>query len=426
MNLFIKIVSCFYFLFASLSVSADSTVPATDTKIYWMKIKASGQFERSAIANIGASIEYVDSEYVVAIGNGEEKAELESSGRILVSFEIKESMLRDFPSHDTKFHNYTEMTDELNKLVAQYPNEVELTSIGKTHEGRNIWSLRITRDASKNKGNRPAAIFMGGHHAREHLSIEVPLLLAQHLLKQAQTSGSKEDGLLSSREIHIIPVVNPDGAEYDIVDSNYKLWRKNRRANGNNVYGVDLNRNYGYGWGTGGSSNKPNSDTYMGPAPFSEPETQAIKNYIESFQNINVLLSYHTFSELILYPWGGESSPIADQRDFQVHKKLAETMAGWNGYQPMQAADLYVASGDTVDWAFGEQGIIGFTFELDPKNTFATMFDPTLGFYPGQSIIQNVFNKNLQPALYLMDLADNPYRALGTSSQALGLTSPLF
>jgi carboxypeptidase T len=105
---------------------------------------------------------------------------------------------------------------------------------------------------------------------------------------------------------------------------------------------------------------------------------------------------------------------------------MAETMAAWNGYEPMQAADLYVASGDTVDWAFGQEGIVGFTFELDPQNTFMTQIDPKSGFYPGQGIIQQVFNKNLQPALYLIDMADNPYRAVNTTSQNLGLHSALF
>jgi carboxypeptidase T len=233
----------------------------------------------------------------------------------------------------------------------------------------------------------------------------MPLMLAEHLLKNRTTA--QIGNLLENRDIWIIPMVNPDGAEYDIATGSYRMWRKNRRNNGGGTFGVDLNRNYGYGWGTGGSSNNPSSDTYMGTAPFSEPETQAIRDFVTSHRdNVSTVISYHTFSELILYPWGGKYDAIENTNDRRVHEIMAQQMAQWNGYTPQQSSDLYIASGDTCDWAYGELGKVTFTFELSPKSQWNG------GFYPGAGVIDRVFQANLRPMLYMIDLADDPYRVL--------------
>jgi carboxypeptidase T len=145
----------------------------------------------------------------------------------------------------------------------------------------------------------------------------------------------------------------------------------------------------------------------MGPSAFSEPETQAIKAFIDTHTNITVLLSFHTFSELILYPWGGKVEPIAKENDHKVFETMAKKMATWNGYTPEQASALYVASGDTTDWAYGVHGIFAFTFELDPKDMWSGG-----GFYPGAGVIDDVVKKNTEPVLYMLELADNPYRVL--------------
>jgi carboxypeptidase T len=144
----------------------------------------------------------------------------------------------------------------------------------------------------------------------------------------------------------------------------------------------------------------------MGTEPFSEPETQAIRNFVGSQENAKILLSFHTFSELILYPWGHTYEPITDAKDRSVFEKMAITMAKWNQYAPQSSSDLYIASGDTVDWAYGEHRIFAFTFELSPKSMWNG------GFYPGAGIIDKVFQDNLQPCLYLMDMAGNPYQVL--------------
>lgn len=389
-------------MMAMLPINSAQTVESTT---YWMKLKAKDKFERSVIADTGVSINKIIDEYVYATGTLEEMNQLEKLGFVETSFALTADML-DFPTEDSKYHNYAEMTAALKKIADENPDITQMSSIGKSVEGRDIWAIRISGNLSQ-ASTLPGVIFMGGHHAREHLSVEVPLKLAQYLVAQYRNNDARISSLLEYRDIHIIPAVNPDGLEWDISTGKYKLWRKNRAKNSNGTFGVDLNRNYGFQWGTGGSSKNPNSDTFMGPTPFSEPETKAIKAYVEANNNLSTLLSFHTFSKLILYPWGHKYEGIENTRDKAVHEKMAQKMAQWNDYQPQQSSELYIASGDTTDWSYGQLKMISFTFELDPANGGSSM-----GFYPGDEIIDEVFQKNINPALLLMDYADNPYRIL--------------
>lgn len=389
-----------------LAIAPLQQVESTAPTLHWMKVKAHNKEERSLVSNTGVSIEVMKDDYVIAIGNQEEKEKLAKLNLIESSYAMVGEL--DFPPEDSDFHNYAEVTAELTKMHLNFPDITELTSIGKSLEGRDILSVRISTNLDQSK-NKPAILFMGGHHSREHLSVEVPLRFAWHLLNEYYAGNQRIVNLIQSREIHIIPAVNPDGLEFDVSAGSYKYWRKNRRHNKDGTYGVDLNRNYGFKWGTGGSSSSPSSDTYMGPNPFSEPETQAIKKYVEDHVNISILLSFHTYSQLILYPWGHSYDPIPEHKDQQVHEIMAKKMAEWNQYTPEQSSDLYIASGDTTDWAYGEHKIISFTFELDPSGGgFGSG-----GFYPGEKVIPEVLRKNIEPCLYLMDLADNPYRVLG-------------
>lgn len=385
----------------------------------FVQIQAKDKFQRSAIANAGVSIEAVRSDSIWGFANERSLKQLRKQGfKVLGNFEKtvgrgghdNDFGAKGFPSRDEKFHDYAEMTQLLETLARDYSDIVKLQSIGKTIENRDIFAMHINTDSqalASSQSTKPGVIFMGQHHAREHVSREMPLMLLSYLLKNRQEPAVKQ--LLENRDIWIIPSVNPDGAEYDISTGSYKAWRKNRRDNGGRSFGVDLNRNYGYGWGTGGSSRDTSSDVYMGTAPFSEPETQTIRDFVRSQTNTKVLLSFHTFSELILYPWGGKHDPVENLRDRQTFEKMAQTMAGWNRYKPEQSSDLYIASGDTTDWAYGELGIFAFTFELSPKSSFGTA-----GFYPGQAILDRVFNDNLRPCMYLLDVAADPYSVLTT------------
>jgi len=391
------------------------TAGATTETPYWVKIKATDKFERSAIANTGVSIEVIEDGYVVAMTNEEELQMLRQQFEVLTAF--KDTTILDFPEYDSNFHNYAELNQALGQLQNDNPELVRISSIGQTIEGREIPLVTIGR--RDNELEKAGVVVMGGHHAREHLSIEIPLMLAQKLVAEYRAGDDRVKGYLDNRMIYIIPMVNPDGAEFDIATGQYRSWRKNRRRNSNGTFGVDLNRNYDYKWGTVGISHNPSSDTYCGTGPFSEPETQALKTFIESKSNLTTVLSLHTFSKLILYPWGHTYDKISESKDHQVHETMAKKMATWNGYVPQQGSDLYLVSGDTGDWVYGTKGLVTFTFELDPRSMFEG------GFYPGQSLIQPVFDKNWGPLLYLIEYSDNPYRVLEPSHSAYGLSSAL-
>ena len=341
-----KLVLLTVLSFCVLTLSSIKPASSTDRQYYWMKVAATDKFQRSVIASTGAAIEIVKEDFVIAYGNDIELAKIKKLGWLQASSNLAQE---DFPAKDAEYHNYAELTDDLNALAKANPELVRLTSIAKTTEGRDLWALHISSNVD-NAGMKPAAIFMGGHHAREHLSVELPLMLAKYLISEYRNGNERIQRLVNSRDIHIIPVVNPDGVEYDVKTGQYQMWRKNRSRNSDGTFGVDLNRNYGFQWGTGGSSTNTNSETYMGTKPFSEIESAAIKNYIEANANITTLLSFHSFSKLILYPWGHKYSSIETDQDKRIHETMARKMSEWNGYTPEQSSELYIASGDTTDW----------------------------------------------------------------------------
>lgn len=405
-------------LLVAITAGFANSIKSIDTK-YWAKIPAANKVERSHIAQLGVSIEYVGSDYVMAIADDNQIAALRSKGFTVETHALNNIGALDFPNQDSAFHNYSELTSELKSLAQQNPDILVLDSIGKSVEGRDIWHLGLSDDIV-HASEKPAIVFLGGHHAREHISVEIPLKLAQKLVADYRANDEEVIRLMRGRMIHIIPQVNPDGSEFDISNNlYYQYWRKNRASGNRPRSGVDLNRNYDFHWGTTGTSSDPSSDVYSGPSAFSEPETRAVKAFIERTKTITTLLSFHTFSELVLYPWGHTDDRMPDDRDFLVHKTLAETMAKWNGYTPMQSADLYEASGDTTDWAYGVHHIFSFTFELDPKNMQGG------GFYPGARAIDVVFNKNYRPCLYLIDYADNPYRVIEPNHKKYGFESAI-
>ncbi|MES2965250.1 MAG: M14 family zinc carboxypeptidase, partial [Bdellovibrionota bacterium] len=209
-------------LVALLSLSATAS---QDALPLWLKVRATNKVDRTAIVATGASIEIIREDYVIALGNESHRNELVRMGVLEASFTATPELF-DFPKDDANFHTYEEMKTALFALAMKYPKLAEVDSIGRSVEGRDLLRIRISGDLT-NGGDRPAAIFMGGHHAREHVSMEIPLLLAEKLLEDYATDPAIKN-LVDTREIHIIPMVNPDGAEHDVSGGRYKMWRKNR------------------------------------------------------------------------------------------------------------------------------------------------------------------------------------------------------
>lgn len=273
-------------------------------------------------------------------------------------------------------------------LAHRFPDIAELCEIGRSVENRPIWALRI----GERKASATKIAFMGCHHAREWLAVEVPFLLADFLLTNSASEPIAT--WLATGEIWVVPMVNPDGHEFTRTSD--RLWRKNRRRNGDGSIGVDPNRNYGYMWGTlnvNTSSHVPSDETYVGPRAFSEPETRAVRDLIgrELFRG---LITYHSYSQLILYPWGYTNDPIVDIADRNAMSTLATNMSARikavhsTQYVAEQSSKLYPTAGDTTDWTYGVYRIPSITIELRPRTVAEG------GFVVPASQIQPTFEEN--------------------------------
>ncbi|MCX5785471.1 MAG: M14 family metallopeptidase [Elusimicrobia bacterium] len=371
---------------------------------FWVTVSASDKYARTALLEIGLDIAEVNDKTVSGFIHKQGLDTLSEKGYVVLSrqsiYDYARQYLKDFPAADSAYHNYKETADVLKQLAAANQDIASLFSIGKTVEGRDIWCLRLNTSAKGDAASsKPGAFYIGNHHAREHLSNEVPLLFAAYLLEHRNDADIKS--YLSALDIYIVPMLNGDGVEYDIAAGKYRWQRKNTRVNPDKSIGVDLNRNYDALWCKGGASHSPSAETYCGPSAFSEPETQAVKKFAEARGNLKTLMSYHSYSSLLLYPWGGKAVPVENARDRQVFEKMGAAMAGFTGYKPEQASDLYVATGDTCDWAYAAAGIFAFTTELEGN-----------GFYPGVAIIDHAVSANIKAALYMLSVTDNPYKLL--------------
>ncbi|HAH31696.1 MAG TPA: carboxypeptidase [Elusimicrobia bacterium] len=368
----------------------------------WVTVSASDKYARTLLLEIGMDIAEVGEKSVSGFIHTPELVTLSEKGYVVQSrqsiYGYAKQYLKDFPAADGAYHNYKETTDVLQTLAAANPEIASLFSIGKTVEGRDIWCLRLNTSAKgEAPSQKPGAFYMGNHHAREHLSNEVPLLLGAYLLEHKNDTDIKN--YLNALDVYIVPMLNSDGVEYDIAAGKYRWQRKNMRVNSDKSIGVDLNRNYDALWCKGGASHTPSAETYCGPSAFSEPETQAVKKFVEARKNLKTLMSYHSYSGLLLYPWGGKDVPVENARDRKVFEKMGAAMAGLTGYKPEQSSDLYVATGDTCDWAYATAGIFAFTTELEGN-----------GFYPGVAIIDHAVSVNIKAALYMLRVTGNPYK----------------
>ncbi|HET6462645.1 MAG TPA: M14 family zinc carboxypeptidase [Candidatus Krumholzibacteria bacterium] len=323
-----------------------------------------------------------------------------------------------------QYHTYDELQTEMAALVAAYPTLAMTINIGTAYAPTNrlITVLKISDNVNVDE-NEPEVLYMGNHHARELMSVEIPFLFGKYLLEH-YASDPVIHNYVDTREIFIVPTVNPDGLAYvqaNHAGSSNSWWRKNRRNNGTN-FGVDLNRNYSYKWGFDnvGSSPTTSSDIYRGPSALSEPETQAIKNFCAT-RHFTCFLSYHSYGELLLYPWGYFSGFTPDQKVFAA---LGAELAAGTNYAVGNPAlgTIYITNGDSDDWAYGEtvqkNRIFGFTPEV---NSLAQG-----GFGPAESFIQPTFDLLLNMNLTLLKYADNPYRVLGPQTPHENAVQPAY
>ncbi|MEM3612415.1 MAG: M14 family zinc carboxypeptidase [Candidatus Bathyarchaeia archaeon] len=319
------------------------------------------------------------------------------------------------------YHSYNEIVSTLLFLNSSFPKIVEVFSIGKSHQGREIYCIRLTNET--NAFLKPEVLFVGYHHAREPISAELPLYFA---LSAAVGYGANQTitYLINNCEIYIVVALNVDG--FDLFNAN-DWQRKNacpvdedddglfdedppEDEDGDGfieqlinytdpenpvligwegidndgdglsgedwIGGVDLNRNYNYAWEQGTSNKR--SELYKGSKPFSEPETQAIRDLVQQ-HNFMYAISFHSGMEMILYPWGCTRNPPPDEARYkEIANELSLASGGTPYMQSSFGAGLVYGIWD--DWMYGTKGVFALTCEIFYNETWEGISEP--GPYP--------------------------------------------
>jgi murein tripeptide amidase MpaA len=317
--------------------------------------------------------------------------------------------------------------DQMYDLAAKYPGVTKLVKIGTTLKGREILALKVTQGArGQADGKRPAVLFSATQHAREWIAAEVDRRLMYHYIEKWAADDPATKKLLQSTELWFVPVMNPDGYEYTFTDE--RLWRKNLRDNDGdgqttNVDGVDPNRNYPehFKYDEEGSSKILSSQTYRGPGPASERETQAIMGLSERI-GFEFNVNYHSNGRWLLYPEGWQTnSPTSDDPIYYALSGNLDRPA-IEGFHPGLSSDvLYVTNGEANDYLHKQGGALAWTPELSPGC-------PTCGFvFPDdEALVQAEFERNLPFAESVANSAadpDDPKSSLGIKTKPFYLKS---
>jgi carboxypeptidase T len=320
---------------------------------------------------------------------------------------------------DYHYYNYQEMTDLFHNLTENHSDIMSLISIGKTYGGREIWLVKLSDNVKENE-DESGVLLMGAHHGNEKPSFEVLIFFIQHVVEnygKINTDDDKDgeinedpidgfdndqDGfidedpsedrvreVINNTQIFLIPMVSPDGVEANSRKNcapNYGPFGLKKEITS---YGVNLNRNYGYKWYLYYILPRSyhlffnlldSSPNYRGERPFSENETYAVKNFVET-QNISISLSYHSYSEVMFYPWTHTSKKTPDE---DLFLSIGENMSRINKYRLITGGNYKIPRyggtlGTSENWLYGKRGILSYTIELcktrvptDPKVIYET------------------------------------------------------
>lgn len=312
------------------------------------------------------------------------------------------------------FFTLDEVIRQLDTMRLYYPNLItEKFSIGNSLQGRPIWGVKITKSPDL-PSTKPEVFYNSLTHAREPAGMMSLIYFMWHLLQNYGTDP-EATYLVDNRQMYFVLVVNPDGYEANrrIAPNGGGMRRKNMRnvVTDNDAEGVDLNRNFGYMWGydNSGSSPTPTATTYRGTSAFSEPETQRLRDLCISRAangGFKLVLNYHTYSNLLIYPWG--YIPSAETPDSLIYREYASDMTQYNKYKYGTGDQTvgYLVNGDADDWMHGEQTtknkILSFTPEVGSASD---------GFWPPSSRILPLAQENLYPNLYTAYVAGSYLRS---------------
>jgi len=268
------------------------------------------------------------------------------------------------------YYTLDQVMAELDSMAIKYPELISqrqpISTDTLTHEGRMQYWAKISDNPNTDE-DEPEVLYTSVHHAREVISVQQQVFFMWYLLENYETDESIKY-IVDNTELYFVPIINPDGYQYNVTydPGGGGMWRKNRRDNLDGTYGVDLNRNYGFQWGLDdeGSSPYTGDATYRGPEAFSEPEIKNMRDFCNSHEFL-IALNYHSYSSLLLEPWGYTSDL---PEDHTVMHTYAEIMTQENNYTfgPGNTS-IYPTNGGSDDWMYGEQSTKDAIFSYTPE-----------------------------------------------------------
>lgn len=294
---------------------------------------------------------------------------------------------------------YSEMVQMLDSMHRRYPNLISSKkSIGNTLEGNPMYVVKISDHPDIEEPQEKQVLFDAMHHAREPQGMMQLMYFMWYIMDRYEQGDQIARYIIDNRELFFVPIVNPDGYLFNqsTNPNGGGMWRKNRRENADATMGVDLNRNYGYDWGYDdiGSSPFGNSNTFRGTSGFSEPETQNMRDFVNT-KKFKSNLSYHTYGGYLIYPFGARENYYT--KDSNLFRQYADSLTKDNGYSYGTVFETlsYFANGGSCDWMYGDSShskIISFTPEVGFSND---------GFWPQPSRIVPLAEENIAPNLFL-------------------------
>jgi hypothetical protein len=360
--------------------------------------------EQQELFRLNPDIVSVGQQYYDIITDADEISQLRDLGyRVeIVHDDLVTFYQSRYPDKDRSgFLTLTQINAELTFMHLLYPAiTIERISIGQSLEGREQYAFKIS-DNPEIDEDEPEVCYTAAIHAREVITPVVLIDFMYHILENYGVDPHITS-LIDERELWFIPCLNPDGYQYN-VDTQWPggMWRKNRRDNGDGTWGVDLNRNFSYMWGYDDEGSSPDGDdqTYRGTGPFSEPEIDNFRVFVEAHEFI-ITLMFHSHSNLYLWANGYDNSMTPEHNIFNG---LADSMNTFNGYDFGIGAIGYPTNGGACDWLYNEQvtknRIFGYTVEVGSSYQD--------GFWPETYRIPELVAENMQPNLLVAEVAEN-------------------
>ncbi|HWK25061.1 MAG TPA: M14 family zinc carboxypeptidase [Solirubrobacter sp.] len=326
------------------------------------------------------------------------------------------------------------------QLAAANPALVKREVYGQSLNGVDLVAYKVTRNAATTAdGAKPGVLFNAAQHAREWISAEVVRRGYEYFLAHANDEASGIPAILEATEVWFVPVVNPDGYDYTFTTRAARLWRKNLRDNNNNGTiqsgdGIDTNRNFSEKWryDNEGASDSQSSETYRGPSPESEPEVSSFHALVHRIKP-EFFIDYHSYAKLVLYPVGWQVETYGADNALMVPLAGDDQHPAVQGYDPDVGGELYTTNGEITDTMYLQEGVLGYTVELDGGSGSPVGGTTTAGnsvgsnpsgfvFQDRESDVQDVFARNLP---FMLDLAQSAPTPDQPTSH-LGATAPDF